>query len=286
MRKLISSLMVLVIAVSLCACGTDDIADQVVNVVQAEDEHVLAVKGGTPNAYPDKTYEEAFENFFGSPTWKYFVGTKEGPDEDGDGNPDYIEEDVDIVEFTGYCTYQDVEVKALIQFTLSKEDDTFEATYLSFNDVPQNMFMLAAVLEAAFTNGDVENSYDDTSQENNVRDYAPEFIGMWWDTYSQRCSMEISSEDEMNYRIDINWASSAWENTHWLFYGTYDDEAGAIHYYGSRIEEYYFEDGNMEETYVYTDGEGFLWIGDDGMLYWEDSVEQQGTDCVFEKSEY
>lgn len=161
MKKWFGMVLSVVITMGLLtACGSGDIEDQIANVVQSEDTHVLGVKGGTPNAYPGKTYGEAFEKFFGSPAWKYFVGTKEGADEDGDGKPDYTEENVDIVEFTGYCTYQDVEVKALIQFTLSKDDDTFEATYLSFNDVPQNMFMLSALLEAAFTNEDIDDAVE------------------------------------------------------------------------------------------------------------------------------
>ena len=361
MKKRISIIMVVTMVVSLCACGTGDVTDQIANIVQAEDEHVLEVKGGTPNAYPEKKFGETFDNFFSAPTWKYFVGTKEGPDEDGDGKPDYTEDDVDVVEFTGYCTYQDVEVKARIQFTLSKDDDTFEATYLSFNDVPQNMFMLSAVLEAAFTNEDVddteesnpdsiaENNSDAAATENNsdnavsednyelldefislicaysdpptlegdelteyfkgeydiwqngegyrnittdsrghlvIPDHTAEYVGTWWDTYSQRCHMEINSPDGIYYSIDIKWGSSAQSSTNWSFYGEYDEIAGGIRYYGSRIEEYYPENGEMQETYVYTDGEGLIWIGDDGMLYWEDYVEQQGANCIFEKSEY
>lgn len=152
-------------SIVLYACGTDDITDQIVNAVQAEDEHVLAVKNGTPNAYPGKKY----------------------------GEPDYTEENVEIVEFTGYCTYQDVEVKALIQFTLSKDDNTFEATYLSFNNVPQNMFMLSALLETVFTGDEMDDS---------AADHTAEYTGMWWDTYSQRCNMEISSADGIYYNIE------------------------------------------------------------------------------------
>ena len=328
----------------LTGCGSGDIEDQVYNVVQSEDTHILGVKDGMPNAYPGKTYGEAFGNFFGSPTWKYFVGTKEGADEDGDGKPDYTEENVDIVEFTGYCTYRDVEVKALIQFTLSKENDTFEATYLSFNDVPQNMFMLAALLEAAFTEGGIDgtagNNSNEPMQENDyalldefislicsysdppelegdelteyfkrefdswrrgegytnittdanghlvMPNHAVEYTGTWQDTYSQRCYMEIDSSDGIYYYIDINWGSSAQENTHWSLWGMYDEIMGGIHYNGSRIEEYYPEDGEMQETYVYSDGEGLIWIGDDGILYWDDYIEQQGADCSFEKLEY
>ena len=344
MKRIISIFLSIIMVMSLCACGADDVTDQVVNVIQAEDENVLGVKNGTPNAYPEKTYGEAFESFFSSPTWKHFVGTVEGPDEDGDGEPDYVEENVDIVEFTGYCNYQDVEVKALIQFTLNKEDDTFSATYLSFNEVPQNMLMLSALIDAAFTNEDVAATAENNSEEtvipqdyalldefitlicsysdppdiegeeltayfkeqydiwangegfNNIilgadghltiPDHRKEYVGTWWDTYSQRCWMEISSYDGINYSIDINWGSSAWDNTHWSFYGMYDEASGGIHYYGSRIEEVYFDDGSMQESYAYTDGEGLIWIGDDGMLYWDDYVEQQGTECAFERENY
>ena len=41
-------------------------------------------------------------------------------------------------------------MKALIQFTLNNDNDTFEATYLSFNDVPQSNLMLWGLIEKAF----------------------------------------------------------------------------------------------------------------------------------------
>ncbi|MBQ7264671.1 MAG: hypothetical protein IJS61_01080 [Firmicutes bacterium] len=139
----------------LCACSSNsvvsDATDQVANVVQADNENVLKVKNGTNSNYPDITYGEAFGSFFSSPTWKYFKGTQEGPDDDGDGKPDYTKEDVDVVEFTGRCTYRDVEVKALLQFVLDKDTDTFQATFLSFNDVPQSSLIMIALLEKAFT---------------------------------------------------------------------------------------------------------------------------------------
>lgn len=119
-----------------------------------------------------------------------------------------------------------------------------------------------------------------------MSNHAAEYTGTWQDTYSQRCYMEIGSYDGIYYNIDINWASSAQENTHWSLCGMYDEIMGGIHYNGSRIEEYYPEEGEMQETYVYSDGEGLIWIGDNGMLYWDDYIEQQGTDCSFEKSGY
>ena len=111
-----------------------NIVDQVNNVVQAQDEHVLGVKNGHPSSYPQCSYGDVFDNFFGSPTWTYFESTT------GE----------DVVEFTGYCMYQDVEVKARLQFILDEGGDTFSAGALSFNDVPQANLVTISLLDKAF----------------------------------------------------------------------------------------------------------------------------------------
>lgn len=183
--------------------------DQAENLSDSQDSHVLAVKNGHPQDYPDKSYGDAFDAFFSYPTWKYFKGTKEGPDEDGDGKPDYKEEEADIVEFTGHCTYLDSEVKALIQFTLSKENDTFEATYLSFNDVSQNMLMLYGILEAAFSDGESSETAADTKTEFDMEENQDESSDADYETipmetlagsYSReigpKCSLSIWSADQ------------------------------------------------------------------------------------------
>ena len=144
----------------------EQVSNQDVNQSLTKDEYIQKVKTGIPDAYPGKTYGEYFENFFESPKWDYYVGTEEGPDDDGDGKPDYTEENVDVVEFTGSCYYQDVKVKALIQFTLSKTDDTFYATYLSFNDVPQNMVTLTALISKAFEEDDSTDDMSTAIDEN------------------------------------------------------------------------------------------------------------------------
>lgn len=93
------------------------------------------VKNGHPNEYPNRTYEQAFSNFFAQPQWKYFKS----------------DDQQNVVEFTGDCTYQDVPVKARIQFVVDEKAGTFETTYLAFNEVPQNRLVLSALLEKTFT---------------------------------------------------------------------------------------------------------------------------------------
>lgn len=152
------AIMVTVVAAScLTACDdTDDSSGSTVKT-SAEDDTIKMLKDGYPQDGTEITYGEAFEAFFANPTWNHFTGTRNGPDDDEDGEPDYVEENVDIVEFTGNCMYSNTEVKALIQFEIS--GDTFEAVFLSFNDVPQTEQMLNDVLEAAFE--EAANGVDD-----------------------------------------------------------------------------------------------------------------------------
>lgn len=128
------------LAFSGCTLDSEDVSNQAKSIVQSENEFVLGVKGGTPESYPDITYEEAFESFFSHPTWTYFEGSRDGE-----------EKTYDVVEFTGNCIYADKEVKALIQFTISDDRKTFEATYFSLNDIPQTNADLYGLIEKVFS---------------------------------------------------------------------------------------------------------------------------------------
>lgn len=236
-KQWIKSMIILVMIICLGGCSSDDVVDQVANVVQSDDENVLMVKNGIPDAYPDRTYGEAFENFFAYPTWKYYVGTEEGPDEDGDGEPDYRNENVDVVEFTGECMYQDVEVKALIQFKLDKEAGTFEAVYLSFNDVPQNKLMLAGLLEVVFT--EESTVTEDVTEEPEVSEEVVEepatpvkYIG---DVGTYLC---IDSVDGMTGKLDI---SNVTENSFTFSLGLLEQGYSIITAEAQIIEDYVAE---------------------------------------------
>lgn len=136
-------LLLLVVLLALCsACSNsslksagEELKDGVASVMDSDNKYVLMVKNGYRENNPSLTYDKAFSNFFTTPRWKYFKG----------------DDEQDVVEFTGDCTYQDATVKAKIQFVVDEKQKTFKATYLSFNEVPQNMFILSALIEKAFT---------------------------------------------------------------------------------------------------------------------------------------
>lgn len=125
-------------AVSLWQDVKTEAKDQLANLTQSNNKYVQMVKNGSPVSYPNVTYDQAFGNFFASSTWKHLDGTK-------------------VVEFTGYCQYDGVDVKALIQFTVDEDSNTFECSYLSFNEVSQNMLQLLALIDQVFS--EYENSH-------------------------------------------------------------------------------------------------------------------------------
>ena len=145
MKKLLKIVLVVVIiaaAIHLLNGGSisfQDITNHAADLVQKNNENVVGVKYGNPVAYPGITYGQAFDSFFSSPTWTYFEGTREGSD--------IV---YPIVEFTGNCLYMNENVKARIQFELHREDNTFNATYLSINDIPQSTIMLNALIDKIF----------------------------------------------------------------------------------------------------------------------------------------
>ena len=139
MKRSYIFILIIMIFCSLLGCDSDfDESSKQAN--QSDSDLVLGVKGGYPSSYPDATYGDAFDYFFGYPEWTSFQGTR---DED--------DKVYDIVQFTGECLYAEKEVTALIQFTLSEDKNTFEPTYLSFNDVPQTNEDMYALVDKAFT---------------------------------------------------------------------------------------------------------------------------------------
>lgn len=130
-----------------------------------------------------------------------------------------------------------------------------------------------------------QSSDSETLEESETSgEEAGEFVGTWQDVVSQRCTMSITCDDGVNYEIVINWADSSTENNRWELTGTYDDEQEGIVYTGRMIYEDY-SGNDVEETVLYEDGEGVIYISRNGKLFWEDGKEDIGADCVFEKIE-
>ena len=239
-------------------------------------EQILGVKGGTNSAYPGVTYGEAFENFFSDPTWEYFVGTQDGPDEDGDGEPDYTVDNVDVVEFTGGCLYANAEVTALIQFVLDNEAGTFQPVYLSFNGVPQNMLMLSGLLDTVFTQAmeDFGLIAPQTEPPQTAPPQLPQaplptdYVGTWVDT-THTYQMIISYDGLFDINISTQDPNgSEWRQWSLEGYG----DGGGIFYSGGYADLYLRDDGTVGGGGAFNETDGYMYIAGDWSLYWHDSA--------------
>ena len=66
-RKVVITLLTFLCVLCFTGCDEKDVEDNVRNVTDAVDEHVIGVKNGYPEAVPEITYGDAFESFLGIP---------------------------------------------------------------------------------------------------------------------------------------------------------------------------------------------------------------------------
>lgn len=127
-----------------------------------------------------------------------------------------------------------------------------------------------------------------TGMSSNSSKIINEYAGSWSGRDYDRIFMEINYVDANGgyFDISISWSDSASEVTQWELQGAYMEEGGTIQYYGNLIEYYYYDNGEMNSEVVSEAEEGIIWIGDDGLLYWDDFTEPSGESYVLEKLTY
>lgn len=115
-------------------------------VTEGGNAYIEMVQSSSPDAYPDVTYGEAFNNYFSNPEWEYFVS----------------DDDSQVVEFNGRCLYLNEEADVTVQFLLTdleNENNEYliEFGYLGINGQSQSDIVKWALVEEIF--GDYYNTY-------------------------------------------------------------------------------------------------------------------------------
>ena len=113
------------------SCSSEDATafiDDTVNSFLGDSVNVSSVKDAYLSSCPSATLGQMADAFMANPSWSDFASTTGGT----------------VVELTGGITFDSADVEALIQFELS--GSSFEASYLSFNQVSQNQLMLSSLL--------------------------------------------------------------------------------------------------------------------------------------------
>ncbi len=97
----------------------------------SSDSRLSLVKNGVLEFCPEATVKEMVDNYVGGPKWEAFVAT------DGE----------DYVNVEGEITYDNSPADMLLQFKVL-DSQNFEVNAFELNEVPQNLFMQAALLES------------------------------------------------------------------------------------------------------------------------------------------
>lgn len=166
------------------------------------------VKNGCPSLIPNITFEEAYETFFANPDWRYFVADDE--------------EESEIVEFVGDCTYDGEDAEVYIQFLLYDETDDLDFE-LYYAGIKQNDVVV-----------DSDNSIIIELIYKPFSDYAENVLG-------EPLSDEVEKQFELAYRSALY--DNSLDNTDFSnsdVSGSYEEDG-----YGNEYEDYYEE--NYEE---------------------------------------
>lgn len=112
------------------------------------------------------------------------------------------------------------------------------------------------------------------------------FVGSYYDSYSQRASLDITANDDETLHLLVSWGSSASETDQWKMNATYTPD-GALYYTDGVHSRIVFpDDPNAKEeiTVIEENQIGSFTVFDDGQIAWMGATDEDCKECVFEKA--
>ena len=109
-------------------------------------------------------------------------------------------------------------------------------------------------------------------------------VGYWYDMFSERAMMTVTAiPGSTDLQVQVNWASSAFEDTEWTMTATFDPETRRLSYSDCTKTEIVLQDGEAEEitTVVYTNGTGYFSLVEEDILAWDGAEEPDCRNCMF-----
>lgn len=110
------------------------------------------------------------------------------------------------------------------------------------------------------------------------------YAGRWINTESSRCSMEIHSNGDGTYAIEITWSNSAAEYYKWNMTGTPSQKrrGGGLDYTDGVRTLVTFQNENTSQSKVEATGEqGNFFLNEIGIMHWTDPAENEGEPVEF-----
>lgn len=146
MRKILAIMLSCILVFSMTGCSSE--SSKYSGEGTKENKYVKLVKETKNKYYSDLTYGDAFKYFFSNPKWEFFKG--ERVLETTESGATKTKEKCDIVEFTGGCTFNDKEVKVVLQFDIDRSKNTFEPSALKFDGEERDMILIDGLIGKAF----------------------------------------------------------------------------------------------------------------------------------------
>jgi hypothetical protein len=128
-------LLAVVLTLSLLGCGNDN---------------VDLVKGGTLQSCPNITVEKMVNSFMGNPKWESLLA---------DDNNHYV-------NISGDITYDEKDAKAVIQFKVNNENNSFEFNAFEINNEPMGELVASALVEKMCESARPSGSMNSEEQSN------------------------------------------------------------------------------------------------------------------------
>ena len=110
------------------------------------------------------------------------------------------------------------------------------------------------------------------------------YTGRWINTESSRCSMEIHSNGDGTYAIEITWSNSAAEYYKWDMTGTPSQKrrGGGLDYTdGVRTLVTFMDENTSREKVEATGEQGNFFLNEIGIMHWTDPAENEGEPVEF-----
>ena len=97
----------------------------------------------------------------------------------------------------------------------------------------------------------------------------PDFTGTYTEPISGRCTIDIEYLSGDDHKVNVRWASSAFESANWEMTATYYVSTGLLEYTNAKYYiRTYTDDNTYTDDVKYTDGAGEFWFAEDGSLGW------------------
>ena len=139
----------------------------------------------------------------------------------------------------------------------------------SAKESSENAISSEPISSVASTDASAEEATTSEEEVAGEEVVAPDFSGTYTEPLSGRCTIDITSTGNNNYKVSVHWSSSAFESANWEINATYYDSTTLLEYTDAK---YFVRTYSSEEEYtddvIYTNGAGEFWFEEDGSLGW------------------